>query len=207
MLFGAAGRATIAQTTPDSINYDVVSEHDSATESLATRETLNLTTVDGKPTITILNDRGAQTFASETSADGQIKTTAAADSSVSCYNMAQSMLTAYAQNPSKPFVLQVFFVGKTIGIPLDLAGKRAADGSSVITASGGAEGTFDSAQASVPGGLMIAAKLVERDGVINEASFSELTLIGAKPQPVDRTQCAIERVAPHAATITGGVAT
>jgi hypothetical protein len=207
MLFGAAGRATIAQSTPDSINYDVVSEHDSASESSATRETLNLSTVNGKPTITILNDRGTQTFASETSADGQIETTATADSSVSCYNMAQSMLTAYGQNPSKPFVLQVFLVGKTIGIPLDLSSKHAADGSYVITASGGAEGTFDSAQASAPGGLMIAAKLVEQDGVIREAAFSELTLMGATPQPVDRTQCAIERVSPHTTPIAGGVAT
>jgi hypothetical protein len=193
---GVCGEAALPAPTPAERAYAAVSEVDTADDSVTSREMLVMDVVSGRPVVTISNGRGRSSFITEVSADGQIAAPHP-DGGIVCYNMAEAVMSAYAGDAKKPLLLEVAFLGRVVPVQMSLQATNASDGAAAVVAEGRSAGLISDGTNSVPGGIVVDAKVTEQNGVLHDAYFSETSLIGSPAHALDRNVCSLSMLTPQ----------
>jgi hypothetical protein len=196
---GVCGEAALPASAPLQSAYAAVSEVDTADDSVTSREMLVMEVVSGRPVVTISNGRGSSSFITEVSADGQIAAPRP-DGGIVCYNMAEAVMSAYAADAKKPLLLDVAFLGRVVPVQLSLQATNASDGAAAVVGEGRSAGLISDGTNSMPGGIIVNAKVTEQNGVLRDAYFSETSLIGSPARALDRNVCSLAKLTPQPIT-------
>jgi len=194
--FCLVASAATAEPDDSARAYAVLSEVETASSVVATRETLALHSVDGEPLVTISNDVAMASFAATFASDGELSVDTS-DAGIICYNMAAAVSSEYTQNPRKAVPLAVVFAGNLVPIQLSVRSEQDADNTRVLVASGQTSGTIGDGVAAVPAGVALNAKISQARGHLLDATFTETVLVGSPAQATSRTTCSLTQLKPR----------
>jgi hypothetical protein len=175
--------------------YSAVSETDTATGIVATRNVLVLRTdAGGATTLSVVtgNEPSAPVsvaFASDGEIVGQ-----PVDPSETCYNMAAVVQHAAQAQKAVPPMLYFALADHAIPIRMNLRSNRADDGSLSVGATGRTDLTIQNDEGVVSSDVEVTAAVESTNGDIRRATFVEVTSVGSPGQPLSRTSCTLTTI-------------
>ena len=174
--------------------YSAVSEVDTATGVVATRNVLVLRTGDGRTTMSVVtgnapSDPISVAFASDGEIVGQ-----PIDPSETCYNMAAVVQHAAAERKISPAMLYFAVADRPIPIRMNLRANRVDGGALAVGATGRTDLTIQSDDGTVSSDLEVTAAVQSAHGEVQSATFVEVTSVGSPEQPLSRTTCTITSI-------------
>ena len=126
--------------------------------------------------------------------DGEILANAS-DPSVTCYNMAMAAVYESERTPADPAAVFVRFGNDTVSVPISFREARTSGGDTTITGSGIKTMMLTSAaagaDADLPAGMLVDARIVVVGGVLSDAVFDEATVVGSPAKPISRMTCSL----------------
>jgi len=174
--------------------YSAVSEVDTATGVVATRNVLVLRTGAGGTTMSVVtgnapSDPISVAFASDGEIVGQ-----PVDPSETCYNMAAVVQHAAAERKIAPAMLYFAVADRPIPIRMNLRANRVDGGALAVGATGRTDLTIQSDDGVVASDLEVTASVESANGEVQSATFVEVTSVGSPEQPLSRTTCTITSI-------------
>jgi hypothetical protein len=171
--------------------YSAVSEVDTATGVVATRNVLVLRTGAGGTTMSVVtgnapSDPVSVAFAS----DGEI-VGKPVDPSETCYNMAAVVQYAAAARKIAPAMLYFAVADRPIPIRMNVRANHIDGGGLAVGATGRTDLTIQSDDGVVASDLEVTASVESAHGEVQSATFVEVTSVGSPEQPLSRTTCTI----------------
>jgi len=174
--------------------YSAVSEVDSATGVVATRNVLVLRTgADGTTLSVVTGNAPSDPISVKFASDGEI-VGQPVDPSETCFNMAAVLQHAAAERKIEPAMLYFAVADRAIPIRMNLRTNRADGGALAVGATGRTDLTIRSGDGVVSRALEVTAAVESSHGEVQSATFVEVTSIGSPEQPLSRTTCTITSI-------------
>jgi hypothetical protein len=172
--------------------FAVLSQSDTAGQTVTTRELLAIGSQAGKPFVRISNGVATASFAADVSSDGEIAN-ASADPGLICYDMATAIVAAHDKDPKATVPLYIRFLDKIVAIPLKVDAQDT-DGTSVLSFEGRDTGEISNGTTAIASGLLVRGKIEQTRGAIEEAVFDESSVAGSPAERIGGTSCSLTDV-------------
>jgi hypothetical protein len=174
--------------------YSAISEVDTATGVVATRDVLVLRSGAYGTTLSVVTgDTTSNPVAVAFASDGEI-VGQPIDPSETCYNMAAVVQNAARQRKIAPAMLYFALADHTIPIRMNLRANRADDGAIDVGATGRTDITIQGDDGVASSDVEVTAAVESAGGYVRRATFVEVTSLGSPEQPLSRTTCTLTNI-------------